>query len=108
MTCVTWYESSTSSKYLDGWLQLNYLNVSEEMVNNFCWWYISCIYNLFKQYKCVAKNTCIPSFLGSLDVVKTLDEYPKVYKVLCILLVLWDIIQGSVKHSQLKLLQKHC
>lgn len=54
------------------------------------------------------KNIYILSLLGSLDVVKTLNEYPNFYKVLCILLIWWGILQASVKHCQLKLLQKHC
>lgn len=55
----------------------------------------------------MAKNVCTPSFLGSLDVAKALNEHPEFYEVLSILLILWGILEGSVKHSQLKLLQKH-
>lgn len=46
--------------------------------------------------------------MGSLDVVKALNEYSKLYKALCILLIFWGILQGSVGHSQPQLLQKHC
>lgn len=35
----------------------------------------------------VSKNICIASLLGSLDVVKALNEYSKLYKALCILLI---------------------
>lgn len=54
----------------------------------------------------MAKNVCIPSFLGSLDVDKALNEHPEFYEVLSIPLILWGILGGSDKHSQLKLLQK--
>lgn len=97
LTCSTQCESR--SKYLGGWLYLSDVDGSEGMVDNFCWRDIPCIYSLFKQQNYVAKNVCTPSFLGSLDVAKALNEHPKFYKVLSILLILWGILEGSVKHS---------